>query len=842
MSGEVKITSEACRALSGNTATQQSRWRVRSTIRPEVVAIARAVLLMYANDLIRRSGDALNQQISNKLENIATTHDAVFTPLLRLETDIRAEAKRRKTLLNLKTVQPEHVAAELNNGWIVKKTGKRQTTLGQPKEHDQLLEDRIWLLLRMMGYPQITAQKTTLEFKRQDGTTGRKNIDVFVTDSETAIVVECKSRETRGRKSLQKDIHETIALQDHIRKAIYQNSSASSKPKIVWLYATNNIIWSESDLERAEDGKITIITENEIQYFEAFLKHMGPAGKYQILGEFLKGQKVPGLEGIKIPAIKGKISGETFYSFVVTPRNLLRIAFVNHQALNHPDGKPAYQRMISSSRIKEIGEFIRQGGFFPTNILVNFTSSPRFDPISNKENTDDNIKFGWLTLPQLYRSAWIIDGQHRLYGYSNITDKFLDQSLFVLAFDGMDTHKEADLFITINHKQKSVPKSLLVSLLADLRLGDSDAKTAISALASAVIRAINTDKTSPLSRRFVTHGVPPEANQNLTVSEAVNGLVRSELIGRVIGKGRLGGPLSGPTDEATITRAKAVLNSYFEELRKSNPERWEAGRTGYISTNPAIRAHLGLIAEIVKYLSQKTGEDFHALPEKTFATRVIDFAKPLFEYFGSADEETITQKFSRKFGEGGVKEYLYHLLSIIRDQHPDFGPQEFITWITQREFAKIEEANAFVMNLSERLTNYVIETLKSIHGTNILPSGDAAFWEIGVESRRVKDNAYRKQQEDKQERRKPREAYFDLIDLEEIVKQKNNWDHFEYIFNMPMKDEKKGKKYYLEWMAKYNELRRVAAHKNSMRTYTEEDIEFLDWLRSELSPKLKNLS
>ncbi|WP_338808925.1 hypothetical protein V2V90_08815 [Agrobacterium leguminum] len=63
-------------------------------------------------------------------------------------------------------------------------------------------------------------------------------------------------------------------------------------------------------MERAEDGKITIITENEIQYFEAFLKHMGPAGKYQILGEFLKGQKVPGLEGIKIPAIKGKISGK----------------------------------------------------------------------------------------------------------------------------------------------------------------------------------------------------------------------------------------------------------------------------------------------------------------------------------------------------------------------------------------------------------------------------------------------------------------------------------------------------------------------------------------------------
>ncbi|WP_158515729.1 DGQHR domain-containing protein [Pararhizobium polonicum] len=784
----------------------------------------------------------MNQYISDKIEAVITQPDAVFNPLLRLETDLRAEAKRRKPPLNFKTVRPEDVAEELGNGWAVKKAGKRQTTLGRPKQHDQLLEDRIWSLLRMMGYQQMNGHRSTIEFKRTDGSIGRKQIDVFAADAETAIVAECKSRETRGRKSLQKDLQDTILLQEYIRKLIYSSYPNTAKPKIIWLYATNNIIWSESDLERAEDGKITVTTENEIQYFEAFLKHMGPAGKYQILGEFLKGQKVPGLEGVKIPAIKGRIAGETFFSFVVTPRNLLRIAFVNHQALNHPDGKPAYQRMISSSRIKEIGEFIKQGGFFPTNILVNFTSPPRFDPISNKENTDDNIKFGWLTLPQLYRSAWIIDGQHRLYGYSSITDKFLDQSLFVLAFNGMDTHKEADLFITINHKQKSVPKSLLVSLLADLRLGDSDARTATSALASAVVRAINTDKTSPLSRRFITHGVPPEANQNLTVSEAVNGLVRSELIGRVIGKGRLGGPLSGPTDEATITRAKIVLNAYFEELRKTNPERWEAGRTGYISTNPGIRAHLGLIAEVVKYLSQKTGQDFHAIQEKEFAACVVDFTKPLFDHFSSADDDAISQKFSRKFGEGGVKEYLYHLLKVIHDVHPDFGPQEFITWISQRESARVDEANAFVMNLSERLTNYVIETLKSIHGTHILPSGDAAFWEVGVESRRVKDNAYRKQQEDKQERRKPREAYFDLIDLEEIVKQKNNWDHFEYIFNMPMEDEKKGKKYYLDWISRYNELRRVAAHKNNMRTYTEEDIEFLDWLRSELTPKLKSIS
>ena len=34
-------------------------------------------------------------------------------------------------------------------------------------------------------------------------------------------------------------------------------------------------------------------------------------------------------------------------------------------------------------------------------------------------------------------------------------------------------------------------------------------------------------------------------------------------------------------------------------------------------------------------------------------------------------------------------------------------------------------------------------------------------------------------------------------------------------------------------LAKFNELRRIPAHKNALRTYSEEDFEYLDWLRSE---------
>lgn len=761
----------------------------------------------------------------------------LLSPLIEIKEKLNEENRRRKKAHDEKSVHTADVALEETKGWTVQRAGKRSTRLKRPKSHDVLLEDRIWCLLRAMGYEVMNASNFKIRFQRSDGTVGRKQVDVYAEDSETVLIVECKSREERGRKSLQKDLHETIALQPFFRSAIASRFKNRPKPKLVWIYATSNILWSTPDVERAEASDIKIITENELQYFETFIKHMGPAGKFQVLGEFLKGQKVPGLSNVKIPAVRGRIGGETFYSFVTTPRNLLKIAFINHQALNHPDGRPAYQRMVSSSRIKELGAFIEKGGFFPTNILINFSDSPRFDLISNSENTDKNIKFGWLSLPAKYRSAWIIDGQHRLYGFSHLADEFLDQSLFVLAFDKMAVQKEADLFITINHKQKSVPKSLLVSLLADIRMGDSDPSTALSALGSAIVRTLNTDKASPFSRRFALPGVPPDPSQNLTISEAVNGLRRSGLIGKLVGKNLVSGALSGATDEETVQRASEVLNAYFEELRAANPKRWEAGRDAYIAVNPGIRAHLIVIAEVVSYLAHKKSIDFALIKPDEFARQLNKFCTPLFKYVAEASDENIQTKFSRKFGEGGVKEYAYNLMQILSQSHNGFGTDEFQRWIQQSNSEKIDEVNQFIMKFSERLTNFVINTLKKVHGTHRLSSDEQAFWEIGVESERIRRNAFEAQERDKS-RRKPKEAYLNIVDLAEIVKQSNNWDHFEYVFKNPKPGERGGQKYYLGWIQDFNELRNIAAHKNQLKTYTDADLEFIDWLRTEVSPKV----
>jgi hypothetical protein len=114
-----------------------------------------------------------------------------------------------------------------------------------------------------------------------------------------------------------------------------------------------------------------------------------------------------------------------------------------------------------------------------------------------------------------------------------------------------------------------------------------------------------------------------------------------------------------------------------------------------------------------------------------------------------------------------------------------------------------------------------------------LPSGEKAYWDTGIENVEIKQNAYKKQQQATVAKRAPKEAYLDLIDFEKIIKQSSNWTEFEPIFSVPMAGEK-GKKYYLTWLEKLNEIRRVSAHKSPYRQYSEEDLEFVSFIKAAL--------
>ncbi|WP_297920920.1 DGQHR domain-containing protein [Metallibacterium sp.] len=756
------------------------------------------------------------------------------------DAKMRREYSRRSDFFDYAKVPHSDVKALQEKGWETAKVLKRETRLRRRKKFSAQLEDDVWAMLRRAGYAQMNKQALRVPFEREDGSVDRKQVDVYARDDETVLIIECKAREQRGRRSLQKDLAETKSFKSQMSAAIRTFYGDTFKPKIVWIYATRNIIWSENDIGRATEVGVKILTENELNYYDAFIKHMGPAGRFQMLAEFLEGQKIPELEGIQVPAIRGKLGGATYFAFVTTPRHLLKISFVNHLALNHPDGRPAYQRMVKNGRLKKIGEFISNGGFFPTNLLINFVDECRFDLLPNKDSDEQSVKFGLLTLPCRYKSAWIIDGQHRLYGYSFLDQSAWDHNIFVLAFEKLDNRKEAELFITINHEQKSVPKSILVSLQADLKWGSDNAKERMSALTSALVKSLAADMTSPLGQRFVVEGVSATENQSLTVPEAAKGVERSRLVGRFVNGVYAPGPLSWKTDDETLSRAKRVINGYFENIRCCNPLRWEAGRSGFVATNPGVRAHLLLLAEILADLAQRHGFVAESSREEQILGRIQAYLKPVCGLIATAPDEKIYDLFSRKFGEGGVKDYFFALCELVSGvpEFKDFGPAEFKQYRAEKFDARYSVANTDVMTLARKISDYIYETLLSVHGSKRVDGRDEAYWELGIESAKAKMEAYNRQQQDQVDKRLHKFAYLDILPLRDIVKQANNWTHFEPVFNIRMPDENNGKKYYLQWMEDFNELRRISAHPSKHRPYKEADYEFIEWLKASFYSRL----
>ena len=102
-----------------------------------------------------------------------------------------------------------------------------------------------------------------------------------------------------------------------------------------------------------------------------------------------------------------------------------------------------------------------------------------------------------LHLPQTYRAAYVIDGQHRLYGYAD-SDRAEKDLIPVVAFYGLPDFEQVRLFMQINENQQAVPKNLRNTLNADLLWDSEDLRESARALKLRIAQHLGESKSSPL--------------------------------------------------------------------------------------------------------------------------------------------------------------------------------------------------------------------------------------------------------------------------------------------------------------------------------------------------------
>jgi DGQHR domain-containing protein len=666
---------------------------------------------------------------------------SVLNPLASTDGERHAEFKRRRDEFIYQKVPIAGEAPYLADGWTVTKKLKRQLRLSKPKNLDRQFEDRVWRLFYKMGYTDLNkGHDFTIKYKAADGSFREKQIDIFAKDLETVVVGECKCCDEYKPRSLSKDIAEFVGLRKQFADAIRRHYGREFKPKILWFFFTDKVLWSQADKSKATAEHLKIMTEREIEYFSQLSEHLGRATRYQFLAEYLGGDKIPEMKDVTVPAIRGKLGGKTFYSFVSTPEQLLKICFVNHRTLADPLALPTYQRLVKRSRLKAIGEFVRSGGYFPTNILINFDEKRRFDRKERDESAD--VQFGSLYLPDKYKSAWIVDGQHRLYGYSCIDPQYSKHNVAVIAFEGLKREDEANLFVTINHEQKTVPRTLLDELDADLKWGSSVPAERLASVSARIVQSLTERIGGPLFRRVIAQGMKGDDVSCLTMPELKGGIVRSHLIWSLAQKRRLliSGPLCAENDQRTVTRAADAINLFLSQLRSANSGRWDAGRSGAFCINVGVRAMLLMFDSLIKHAAAKR-KNFD--PSNATPAEIVDeaarVAKPLIERLGDISDSEFLERFSEKYGSGGPLDYFYELSQIIWEKDKSFAPEGLAEYVASKDEKRIKEAETTIKFIENRVTDIVLDYFKKLHGSN--------YWNyIGTKEMRVK--AYERQQEE----------------------------------------------------------------------------------------------
>lgn len=601
-----------------------------------------------------------------------------------LENDeLKVEYRARKKTEIEKSIDIE---SSIPESWKLKRMYKTKKRIYKDKLIGDRLEDKVWILFYEMGVKKLSSSKFTISIKQRKKLKSQKEIestqqiDVLAIDENVVFVVECKSKEQKAKKRLDTEIAKFSNNMKYIRSSIREALRKRSL-QFVFVFATENIEWDENDLLDAKGNKILVWNESDINALLNLAKLAGEGAKFQIYNRVFFDKKIKNFN-IKVPALKAKMGNHNYYTFILPPEHLLKIAYVHHRSgeCSFLELTDSYQRIINETRIRNIQQYIENEGFFPGSIIVNFKRNfPKEEILGSKKSREEleyrNIKPVILTLPPYYGCAWIIDGQHRLYGYAD-TDEKTSETIPVIAFVEEPEHVQAKLFVDINKNQKSIESDLLWDIYEDLYPKSKEDNEQQLYTISKIAKELNKDIESPF---YNSIKIPKEQNEgNISLTTICTNISRQRLIDKEENL------LFHKSYKETIEFASTHIAAFFNVIKEQLPEEWALKEKHYINTNAGFVVLLGVLRDIVECNIAKPDELKDIFKFKKVVNK---FLEPLLLHFLDMDNETISSL--RGAGGAGQKsrQARYELTRVIFDANIGFRSR----WLEKYEESKKEE-------------------------------------------------------------------------------------------------------------------------------------------------------
>ncbi len=503
-------------------------------------------------------------------------------------------------------VPNDKVESYYAKGWNHLKTNKKNTTIYKEKSVGAAFEDEVWSVFYNMGF-KIMNENNRFAIVYGEQSKISKQIDIVAIDDETCLLIECKeSWKYDTKRNLQMDINEVPA---YFVKCCNVLKERYNNLKFKCIFATKNITVTQHDKDRMKENGIVHFDYSTVLYYKALASHLGTAAKYQLLGQLFAGQNIHNIDA-NIPAIRGKMGPYTYYSFVISPEKLLKISYVLHKTNannDYEDLLPSYQRLIKKDRLKSVRAFINDGNFFPNSIIISIDAKKplQFDFASKEKNDDSLTKMGILHLPQKYQSAYIIDGQHRLYGYSD-SKYAANNSIPVVAFENLDKNTQLKLFMDINLNQKAVPKALRNILEIDVYYDSDNPTLAQCALLGKIAKRLGEDSSSALSGRVIIGEDAGTARCCITIENIKLALSKTKFFNKLKKNGQVlkAGILDKNNNEKTFNAVYRPFVKFINLIRDNFTTEWNSDDSFFVKNN-IVGAYIRLFDDMVSIAYNK---------------------------------------------------------------------------------------------------------------------------------------------------------------------------------------------------------------------------------------------
>ncbi len=756
--------------------------------------------------------------------------------------------KAKKSKYFLKSVDHSLVDEMLKSGW--EEAGAplaTKTRLRKLKDSAKQFEHDIWCQFYELGYRNLNYDENfVLPFGKDP--TERKQIDVIAIDKDTIIIVECKSSEkAKSAPSYKTEFEGLERRLDGFKKSMEQVFGKGKKVKYIFATRRLRIDIDGVDIQRLEKTGSFYYNDNTYEYLNSLIRSYKGAARYQFLGILFKDQLI-NTTRLEVPAIEGEMGGKKYYMFSLEPHLLLKMGFILHRTKANESEMPTYQRLLIPSRLSGIQKFIDKGGYFPNSVIINFSQRKHKIQFEySSRSADTYSRFGTLKIPNAYAVAYIIDGQHRVYGYANSEFKETN-TIPVVAFLDLSSTEQLEIFMDINQNQKAVSPSLRLTLEEDLYWESDRADSRIKALRSSIIKELSGSVNGPLYNK-ISIGEDPGL---LTFKPFADSLLRSGLLPTA--KGNLYKTEScvaclynthNQNHGAEMIRAKKNIVSFLNLCYGFVEEKFYdlySKEQSFIMSNRGTFAFINLIGSLNLFETNEGNVNIKTTPVERFES-IKKYLQKLFnelQFLESKERDDIL----KALGTGAEVVWFRFFQTIVNKHFKKYNPIELVDWKERQDEDLQDEGRKYSKKIESFMKKKVIEKLKILYGEN---------WDIEIGKIQRECETRAKQEIEKQYKeglgRKdiPWTDMFFITDYKEIIEKNwtslpeiksENFVTFEKEFSIDAGYGFNSKQDKLKWISVLNSHRNVLAHDGTKdKGLNKEEVAFLETIHNHFFSK-----